>query len=155
MSTDARSTLPGEEQLAKDLFNAVWTLLEREDRSPADDVSMIHLVHASCYHWSRVGTVVNEVRGEWQCSRVYSVLRLGESALYHARRALQVCEANGIGDFDLAFCYEALARAHAVTADWDQVQHWMQLAKAAAANIAEADDRELLTSDLETIPSHP
>jgi hypothetical protein len=156
MSIDEGKLAPAdEEQLAKDLFNGVWRMLESEDRSPSDDALMIHMVHASRYHWAQVGTAVHEVRGEWQCSRVYAVVRRGEPALYHAQRALEVCEANGIGDFDIAFCYEALARAHAVTGEWDEVERWLQAAIAAAESVADAEDRELLNADIATIPRRP
>ena len=63
-----------EKQLAKDLFNHVWTLLEKERRTTAEDDEMIHAAHASRYHWGKVGEPVNLARGEWQCSRVYAVL---------------------------------------------------------------------------------
>src|SRR3954454_12372533 len=119
-----------ERRWAKELFNQVWTLLDQEDRTPADDAEMIHAVHASCFHW-RVGEPVNAVRGEWQCSRVYAVLDRAEPALYHARRALALCRDHGIGGFDLAFVYEALARACAVGGDHDEASRWEQQARAA------------------------
>jgi hypothetical protein len=37
-----------------------------------------------------------------------------ESAPYHAKRYLEVCKGNSIGSFDLAYAYEAMARAYAV-----------------------------------------
>jgi DNA-binding transcriptional MerR regulator len=43
-------------QLAVDLFNHVWTLLERSDRSPLEDDEMLHAAHASRYHWGEVGS---------------------------------------------------------------------------------------------------
>src|ERR1019366_9855639 len=92
-----------ETSLAASLFNGVWTLLENPGRTADDDLLMVHMAHASRYHWGRVGTAVNIVRGEWQCSRVYATLRRGEPALFHAQGALETCEANGIGGFDLAF----------------------------------------------------
>jgi hypothetical protein len=57
----------------------------------------------------------NLARGEWLCSRVYSVLGRAEAALWHAQRCLDHCEAAGIGDWDLAYAYEALARASSGT----------------------------------------
>lgn len=141
-----------ERQLAVDLFNGVWRLMEKEDRTPADDAEMIHMAHASCYHWRQVGAPVNAVRGEWQCSRVYATLGRAEPALFHARYALQSCEDNGIGDWDLAFCHEAIARAQAVAGEPEEARHATERALAAAESIAEEEDRELLMSDLETIP---
>jgi len=105
----------------------------------------------SLLHWLRVGTPANAARGEWQVSRVYSVLGRGEPALYHARRVLETCQRHGIGDWDLAFAYEALARAHTVAGDLPQARHWLGLAREAGAAIAEDDDRELLLQDLATI----
>src|SRR5579871_2732479 len=88
-------------KVAAALFNHVWTLLETEDRTEAQDAEMIHAAHASVYHWMMCGQPVNRARGEWQCSRVYAVLGLAEPAMFHARKVLMVCEREGIADFDL------------------------------------------------------
>ncbi|PWJ47582.1 DNA-binding transcriptional regulator, MerR family [Quadrisphaera granulorum] len=140
-------------QLAVDLFNGVWRLMETEDRTPAQDDRMIHAAHASRYHWEQAGTAVNLARGEWQCSRVYAVLGRAEPALHHARRVLEICQENGIGDWDLAFAHEALARASAVANDDDAVRRHLADAQAAAEHIADPEDRALLESDLASISS--
>lgn len=138
-------------QLAVDLFNHVWTLLERSDRSALEDDEMLHAAHASRYHWGEVGEPVNLARGEWQCSRVYAVLGRSEPALWHARRCLSLCEEHGIGDFDLAFAHEAIARALRVAGEHAGADESVARAREAATSIAEEDDRELLLSDLATI----
>lgn len=148
----ASGQITDEKQLAADLFNAVWRLIEQEDRTVEDDDRMLHMAHASRYHWGQVGTAANRGRGEWQCSRVYALLDRAEPALHHARRYLEICREHGIGDFDLAFAYEALARAGAVGGDLEQARSWTEQALAAADDIAEDGDRELLLADLETIP---
>lgn len=140
-----------ERTLASQLFNEVWTLMENDNRSADDDDRMIHAAHASAFHWLQVGTAVNRVRSHWQCSRVYAVLRRGEPAQWHAHRALAMCQENDIGDWDLAFCYEALARAYSVAGDSEEAARWLDHARTAAADVAEDDDRELVLSDLETI----
>lgn len=139
-------------KLGADLFNAVWDLLEKPDRTPEDDETMLHAAHASRHHWSIVGSPVNFARGEWQVSRVYAVLGRPEPALHHARRCLDICRANGIGDFDLAFAYEALARASAVAGNRQGREHYLALARSAAEGIRAAEDRRILESDLDTIP---
>jgi DNA-binding transcriptional MerR regulator len=141
-----------ERRLAVALFNATWTLMEKEDRTREEDDAMLHMAHASRHHWGQVGKVENLGRGEWQCSRVYAVLGRAEPCLHHAQRCLDICQKNGIGDWDLAFAYEALARAHAVAGDMEQARAYTQQALAAAEDIAEDDERELVLSDLETIP---
>ena len=140
-------------KVAAALFNHVWTLLEKDERTEAEDAEMIHAAHASTYHWMMCGQPVNRARGEWQCSRVYAVLGMAEPALFHARKVLMICEREGIADFDLAFAYEALARACAVGGDDAEAARWAELARGACAQIAEDDDRELVLTDLETIPS--
>lgn len=138
-------------QLAVDLFNHVWTLLERSDRSALEDDEMLHAAHASRFHWGEVGEPVNLVRGEWQCSRVYSVLGRSEPALWHGQRCLALCEEHGIGDFDIAFAHESIARALRVAGDQEGADSAVARARELAVAIAEEEDRELLLSDLETV----
>jgi DNA-binding transcriptional MerR regulator len=143
-----------ERRLAAALFNATWTLLEKEDRTRAEDDEMLHMAHASRHHWGRVAeaTPANFGRGEWQCSRVYATLGRSEPCLHHAQRYLDICQENDIADWDLAFAYEALARGYAVAGDTEQARAYTEQALAAAEDVAEDGDRELVLSDLETIP---
>lgn len=147
---------PDEQQvhrrLAAELFNEVWRLLEKPDRDQADDDRMLHAAHASRFHWGEIGEPINFARGEWQVSRVYAILRRAEPALFHALRCLEICQAHGIGDFDLAFAYEALARASAVADQADEAARYAELARQAGERIAEADDRDLFFADLATVP---
>ncbi len=138
-------------KLGVDLFNYVWSLLEKPDRSREEDEEMVHAAHASRWHWSVVGTPVNFARGEWQISRVYAVLARGEAALVHALRCLEICREHGIGDFDLAYAYEALARAWAALGSAEETRRYLALAQEAAEHIKEADDKECCQKDLATI----
>jgi hypothetical protein len=142
-----------ERQLAAALFNRVWALLEQVARSEAEEAEMVHAAHASTYHWMRIGQPVNRARGEWQCSRVYAVLGRSEPSLFHARKVLEICQREGIADFDLAFAYEALARACALAGEVAEARRWAELARAACERVAEDDDREIVLSDLETLPA--
>ncbi|HVK20888.1 MAG TPA: hypothetical protein VM677_05960 [Actinokineospora sp.] len=136
-------------ELARTLFNSVWDLLDRTDRTPADDDRMIHMAHASRYHWGEVGTAQNLIRGEWQCARVYAVLGRPEPALWHGRRALALCQEHGVTDFDLAFAHEAIARAHAIAGRTDQARE--SLDRAAVVPIADPEDRDQLKQDLASV----
>jgi hypothetical protein len=134
-----------------DLFNYVWELMEKPNRTQDEADLMIHAAHASRYHWSKAGTAVNFARGDWQISRVYALVGRSEPALYHAQRCLELCQANGIGDFDLAYAYEALARSYKVAGDEENRQKYLELAKEATKMVAEEDDRQLVESDLASI----
>jgi DNA-binding transcriptional MerR regulator len=139
-------------KLAADLFNHTWTLLEKADRSERETDLMIAATHAQRFFWEEIGEPANHARGEWQIARVYSTVGRAEPALYHAQRCLQICEEHGIGDWDLAFAYEGLARAYAVAGESDASARYEAQAREAAEHIAEADDRELLLGDLDTLP---
>lgn len=136
-------------RLGVDLFNEVWRLLESRE----DDDRMLHAAHASRFHWGEAPECKPEnlARGEWQVSRVYTVLGRGEPAIWHAHRCLEHCEANGIGDWDLAYAYEALARAHAVAGN-SEAGEWKAKARAAGDAIADPEDREHFDEDYATLP---
>ncbi|MBI3097834.1 MAG: hypothetical protein HYY93_06245 [Planctomycetes bacterium] len=133
------------------LFNHTWTLLDRKRRSKEEDDEMVHAAHASRFHWGKVGTAKNLAIGEWQISRVYAVLKRADPALYHARRNLDLCRAHRIGDFTLAFAYEALARASAVAGRRGEARRYLKMAERVGARIREKEDRELLEKDLKSI----
>jgi hypothetical protein len=139
-------------QLGIDLFNYTWTLIDKEDRSADGADEMIHTAHASAYHWRQVGQPLNFARSDWQLSRVYALLGRPEAAIYHAQHSLDTCLAHGIGDFDLAFAYEALARAYAIAGDAARAGDSLALAREAGSQIEEDDDRQYFLSELETIP---
>jgi hypothetical protein len=141
-----------ERALGGRLFNQTWDLMEQPDRTPEDDLRLVHCAHASAWHWAQVGTAENRARSEWQVSRVYTVLGRGEPALFHALRCLALCEENGIGDWDLGFAYEAVARAHATNGDRAAAATWVARGRAQLDEIAEEEDRTLVAADLDTVP---
>ena len=153
-SPPGTGTVTDERLLGAQLFNQTWRLMEQENRTRDDDDRMIHTAHASRYHWGQAAsaTPAHMARGEWQISRVYCVLGRAEPALHHAQRVLDICLENGIGDWDLAFAYEAMARASAVAADMDAARGYTDKALAAVEDVDEDEDRDLVLSDLETIP---
>jgi len=139
------------EKLGIELFNYTWELLDKSPRTHQEEDTMIHAAHASRFHWGKVGTAVNLARGEWQISRVYAVLGRAEAARFHAQRCLELCQENGIGDFDLAFAYEALARAAAVAGNTVERAKYLALAQEATLHIADKADLDVVVHDLETI----
>jgi len=140
--------------VATSLFNHVWTLLEIEQRTPEQDDEMVHAAHASRWHWSRAAAPDEPQRlavGEWQCSRVYSVLERPEPALHHAERCLALTEAHEMEDWVPASGAEAMARAYRVAGDRAAFEEWRDRAIAATAAIADAEDREVIEGDIATL----
>jgi hypothetical protein len=138
-------------KLGIELFNYTWELLDKPQRTREEDDTMVHAAHASRFHWGKAGTAVNLARGEWQISRVYAVLGRAEAARFHGQRCLELCQENGIGDFDLAFAYEALARAASLAGQAAVKAKYLAMAQEAAQHITDPVDRDVVVHDLETI----
>ena len=138
-------------KFAVECFNGTWDLLDKTDRTPQEATRMIHMAHASRYHWGEIGTPLNFARGDWQISRVYAVLGEAQNALAYAKSCLQLCQENGFDDFDLAFAYEAIARAYACAGDHAARDQYLELARTAGEAIEKDDDKEYFFSQLATI----
>lgn len=138
-------------KVAAELFNRVWELMEKPARSRDENDEMLHAAHASRYHWGVVGKPEHRGRGEWQISRVYTVLKRGEPAIMHAQRCLDICEEHGLADWDLAYAYEALARAYRIAGNSSEAAKFKKLARAAGDSIVEAEDLEHFDEDFETL----
>ncbi len=132
---------------APSLFNVVWGFMNRSDLTTDECDEMIHAAHASRYHWTKIGAPVNLVRGDWQVSRMYTVAGRYTEALYWAERSMERCLAEEIGDFDLAYVYEAMARALAHLGRNDEAQSWVEKMNEAALNITDIEDREFFEKD--------
>ena len=94
---------------------------------------------------------MNFARGEWQISRVYSVLGRPEPAIFHAERCLDHSLAAGLSAFDVAFAHEALSHARSIAGQVEAALRHRRMAEEAGARIGDAEDRELLFADLATI----
>lgn len=137
-------------QLAVDLFNHTWTLLNTEDRTPEQNEEMVHSAHASRHHWGIAGTSLNHARGEWQISRVYAVLKRFASAAHHAQLYMDACKVHSFSPFDEAFANEGLARA-LVENDPDRAKKCLQEARTVGERIEKEEDRNWLHTNLDAI----
>ena len=113
---------------------------------------MVHAAHASLYHWATAGKLVNVQRGEWLTSRVYAVLKRPGPALHHAKQCLELTRKHNIGDFDLAYAYEGMARALAAAGKHAECKTYQGLARQAGDKIKGKGNRELFFSDFRAGP---
>ena len=137
---------------AKKFNNKVWEILEKPKKSEEDKELMINAAHASKLHWKFAGTLINEIRGHWMLSRVYSVIKNPELALFYSKKCLQSCEKNNILDFDLAYAYEACSRAAACSGNKIEFEKYFALAKDAESKIKNPEDLKVFKSDLNVEP---
>jgi DNA-binding transcriptional MerR regulator len=149
--TDASASIDVERALAVDLFNETWTLLETEDRTTEQDERMVNVAHASRYHWEQAGGPEQLAVGDWQVSRVYSVLGRAEPALHHAHESLARAQADDVPTWVLASAHEAIARASGVAGDQGAAREHADRARALAATIDDAEDRQIVMDDLATL----
>jgi len=135
---------------AMDFHTKTWELLEKKNRDGDENERMVDCAHASLAHWRIAGTALRHQRGEWLIARVYAELGDGESSLRHAKRCNEILEQNmkEMADFDVAFAYEALARAFAVLGNPAKAREQLELAQRAGNAIANVDDRETFFDQL-------
>jgi hypothetical protein len=144
-----------ERQLGVDLYNSSWALMDKPDRTREEDDELLHHAHASMHHWLKAPECEpkNRARGEWLCSRAYAVLGRAEPALHHAQRSLEICEQHpdNVEDWDLAFAYEALARANRVAGNEDAARRFEQRGRELADAISDPEDKEIVLKDYATL----
>jgi hypothetical protein len=136
--------------LGVELFNKTWGLMDKKDRTPADDAMMLDFAHASAFHWSFCGTVVNQQRSYWLISRVYAVLAISDASLLFAKLCRESTESGitEMEDFDIAFSYEALARAYALNGELKKTAENFKLATEAGILIKDDEDRKIFVESL-------
>ena len=153
MSQEEKLTLnEAHREFAKRANARVWRLLEKKDRTQLENDELLYAAYASCYHWFKVGTGVHQQRGEYLIAKVYMSLDMPEQALQHAIRCLELSKEHQreMKDFDIAFAYECLARAYAMSGAKDEGLRYYELAIEAGNKIQEAEDKRIFDSDLES-----
>lgn len=135
-------------QQAVAAFNGTWDLIDKTERTAEELRQMIHMAHASRFHWGHAGKEAQWATGEWQISRVYALAGLGESALFHGEADLAYCEQGSLTPFDYTFAYEAIARAHHVLGNPEEKAYYLEKAKTMAAGIADENNRNYALSEL-------
>ena len=137
-------------KLAIEANNSTWELLDREPSSLSeqDIEEMTRRAYAAAYHWTRAenATVVNEIRASWLIAKVWIHQSRGDVALDISDRCIELCLANNIADFDLAYVYETKARSLACLGDIGGAREAKQ--RAQQIDIADDEDRKLVQADL-------
>lgn len=130
-------------ELAMELFNKTWSLIDQERRSPKDEEDMERAAFGSYYHWAQVGTAENLAVSEWQIAHVYVLLGLPQEANRFADRCLRTCKDNGYSDYKLAFGLAVKARALALRGDLEDAKKVRAEAESVATAMEDPEDREV------------
>ncbi len=139
-------------KLGINFFNKTWEYIDKIDRTEKDNLEMISLAHTSKVHWQLSGApVLNLVRGDWQISRVYSILGMGESALKYAFNCYKETVENNIGDFDLVFAHECMAFAYKILGNKTEMNKHLELGYKAIDQVEKQGDKDYCKTELDNI----
>ncbi|MBU6160634.1 MAG: hypothetical protein KGO50_05900 [Myxococcales bacterium] len=135
------------------LFNRAWDLLDRGERTPAEDEAMFLAACASLWHWNQRDDVTARHRsiGCWQISRVQAMLNRGADSMHWARRSLEEAIAAGSDPFYTGYAHEAVARAAGILGKTELMRRHQTTARDMAAGVADEGLRKALQDDLNTV----
>jgi hypothetical protein len=129
-------------------FNHTWTLIDKTDRSDADNEAMILCALASLWHWTQRPDRTNQSLsiGHWQAARVYALVGQGDNSMRHALHSLEL--AGGSPPFYVGYAHEAIARAAAALGDTLTRNTHLQQAEICAIAVTDDGERAALEQDL-------
>jgi hypothetical protein len=141
-----------------ELNNSVWDDIDSstvDASSPLEDRErLLYSAYASAYHWSRVGQPANRARAEHLIARTAIQVGMGDLALRHAKRCLELVQSHPdeMEDWDLAFALEALARAQAATGDTAAARSTLDRGRQITAAVVDPDDRAVVEAQFDAGP---
>lgn len=137
-------------KLGVEYFNKTWELLDNKSRSEGEKQRMIHIAHASLWHWMNAPecTPTNLSIGYWQVSRVYAEAAEPENAVKYGNICLHVSKDDTVGPFYKAYAHEAIARGFLLMGKRDMALLHLQEANKYMPQIDEKDG-VYLVKDLE------
>jgi|SRR5690606_21085890 len=130
---------------AIELNNKAWDLIEAPARTAEEVAAMLSAAHASRYHWSECGTILNHLRSEALVAAAYLAAGQPELARNYAQACLNLCEQAGdeATPFDLACAAGGMACALAQLGERDAARTFYAQAKAQIPRFEHADDKEV------------
>jgi hypothetical protein len=134
-------------------FNQAWELMDKPNRTAAEDEEMIRLSLASTWHWTQREDCAptNMSVGYWQTSRIYAMLGQADNARRYSQLCLEASQGEDIPPFYLGYAYEALARVESVAGNHAKMEQYLREARRVADTIPKPDAKQILLDDLDTI----
>lgn len=125
-----------------------WQLHDKQNRTEAENRLMLEYAFTSLSHWRKCGNHVHEQRGEWLVSRVYALIGDVQNCLLHAEICAELTHKYDQIDFDKAYSFEALYRAHIVAGHSEKATEYYNQAIQCAELISKEEDKTLFLADL-------
>jgi hypothetical protein len=131
---------------AADCFNKAWDLIEKKERTAAEDEQMLALSMASAWHWTQRADCTAQ-----NLSIAYAVLKQAGDARRYGEMSLEQSKVDGVELFCMGYALEALARAEMVAGDRAAMATYVAEALALTEHMTDAEARKMLLDDLGTI----
>lgn len=140
---------------AADIFNVVWSYLDKPDRSADEDRMMLAAAYASLYHWMRTPGVTSQQLSVayWQISRVQATLKAADEACRTAELAQHYAET--LPPFYKGCALEAQARAALTAGRTDDALKCLNMARDHLGAIDDKDEADILKADLDSLGLDP
>ena len=123
--------------------------MQKPDRTEHESEKMLYAAFASAFHYLEVGNPEHHQRAEWLLSRVYVVLGNAAEALRHALRCLELTRKyeDHLDDYDVAFAYEAMSRASALSGNVADARSYHTMAANAGMEIEDLGHRRVFEEE--------
>lgn len=140
-----------QKSLAVQCFNQTWDLIDRGDRSAADDRRMLTLSMASRALWDDIGGDEQWITGDWQVAHVAALTGHADLSLDFAACAYERAAGADVPLWLRASTCEGLARAHAAAGHPAERDAWVVKARELLEQVDDTEDRALIEGQLGTI----
>ena len=132
--------------------NLCWELTTKA-RSPEEEAEMLNAAHAAAFHWSKVGTELNDIRAKMLLGRVHALLGHGATAMEYAQEGHSYLLSHDAPDWEVAFAHAILAQAASVAGDGDLHARAYSDAQQAIDAISDPEDRAVVLEMFDQVPS--
>ena len=113
---------------------------------------MLLLACTSRQLWGEVGGPVEIVTGDWQVAHVAALVGQSDLSLAFASAAYERASRSDVPDWLMASACEGLARAHAAAGHVAEREAWIAKAREHLKHVDDDEDRELVDSQIASIP---
>lgn len=146
--TDAKSW---QRYFAIECNNRAWDLAAKS-RTPAEDVEMLNAAHASCFHWSEVGTELHSMRAKMLLARAHTLVGNGVLAVRLALEMREYFSSHDAPAWEMAFAHAIYAHAAQVVGDLENHRTAYQNAVQVLSKVTSEEERVLIRETLDLVP---
>lgn len=132
--------------------NRAWELVEKAERTPAEEREMLDAAHAAAFHWAQVGEPINDARADTLLAHVYALQGDEGRASLYALRCMAFCEHHDCEAWDLAFAHLEMALAAAVSGNEALHTKHYAMAQELGNRLPDEADRKVFSKQFARIP---